>query len=1261
MVACSLSLLFSQSHLNQDLLKMAKEGQDALVRTLLDAGAAINAKDEDGRTALMLAAMEGHLDTVAALLDAGADVEARDNDGKTAQDLATAEGQNEIVQVLGIDPKERQLWEKHNLAGMQAYQRGRYAEAETSWRMALELAEQFRNGEYLVGTSLNNRALLYHEQGEYADAEPLYQRALAIREKALGPEHPQVAQTLNNLAGLYREQGKYAKAEPLYQRSLDILEVAANLNDLALLYHNQGKYAEAEPLYQRALVIAEKTMGPEHPQVAANLNNLAGLYRDQGKYAEAEPLYQRSLDILEKALGPEHLQVAASLNNLAALYHNQGKYAEAEPLYQRSLDILEKALGPEHPQVAQTLSNLAELYRDQGKYAEAEPLYQRALTIREKTLGPEHPQVAASLNDLALLYHNQGKYAEAEPLYQRSLDIREKALGPEHPQVATGLNNLAGLYRDQVKYAEAEPLYQRALDILEKALGPEHHQVAQTLNNLAGLYRDQVKYAEAEPFYQRALAIREKALGPEHPQVAASLNNLALLYHNQRKYSEAEPLYQRALVIEEKTMGPEHPQVAASLNNLAGLYLNQSKYAEAEPLYQRSLDILEKGLGPEHPQVAQTLNSLALLYHNQGKYSEAEPLYRRVLVIAEKTMGPEHPQVAASLNNLAGLYHNQGKYAEAEPLYQRSLDILEKGLGPEHPNVASSLESSAIRLRKTDRNAEADKLEKRARAPTSAHPGENPLPILRDVTQRAGLNIVTTCGSIEKKFIIEGNGSGCAWIDYNDDGWTDLYIVTGISHDNLFAGEENAARAPNFLFRNNGDGTFAEVTGKAGVSGTGLGNGVAAADYDNDGLIDLFVTNYGRDLLYRNNGDGTFTEVAGRAGVAGGPVWSTGATFGDYDRDGWVDLYVARYLEFDVETPPLQCGYRGIPVMCGPKGLTGSPDVLYRNNGDGTFTDVTVSAGVVDRKPLYGFSPVFEDFDNDGYPDLFVTNDTHPNFLYHNQQDGTFREVALLWGVGYNQQGTAQASMGVAVGDVGGDGFMDLFVTTFSDEYYPFFRNAGGGTFEEVSQRLGLATMTLPYLGWATFFLDFDNDGALDLFVANGHLFPQVEPSHGSYRQQDFLLRGSGDFGFVEVTDQVGLNQVPVRSSRGGAYCDYDNDGDLDLLVLAIDDRPTLLRNDGGNRQNWIQLILSGRRSNRSAIGATVKIVAGSKTQFGRVRSGGSFLSQHDLRLHFGLANASLVDLVEITWPNGQRQTLQSVKTNQIIRLQEGEAYGPTR
>ena len=533
-----------------------------------------------------------------------------------------------------------------------------------------------------------------------------------------------------------------------------------------------------------------------------------------------------------------------------------------------------------------------------------------------------------------------------------------------------------------------------------------------------------------------------------------------------------------------------------------------------------------------------------------------------------------------------------------------------------------------------------------------------PLPILRDVTRKAGLNLVTTCGTPQKKFIIEGNGSGCAWIDYDNDGWTDLYVVNGISSAALMAGREDAASAPNFMFRNRGDGTFSQVTIQAGVAGTGLGNGVAAADYDNDGWTDLFVTNYGRDLLYRNNGNGTFTEVGATAGVAGAGEWSTGAAFGDYDGDGWLDLYVARYLEFDVDDPPLRgefCGYRGIPVMCGPKGLKGAPDVLYRNNGDGTFTDVTREAGVQDEKLLYGFTPVFEDFDNDGFPDLFVTNDAGPNYLYQNRRDGSFQETALLLGVGYNAQGTAQADMGVAVGDVGGDGRIDLFTTTFSEEYYPFFRNLGAGGFEEVSQPVGLATRTLPYLGWATFFLDFDNDGNLDLFVANGHIFPQVEPSLETYRQSDLLFRGNGEFGFQDVTDQVKLNKAPVRSSRGGAFCDYDNDGDQDLLVLAIDDAPTLLHNDGGNRRNWLQFRLTGRRGNRSAIGARVRVVAGSKTRTGRIRSGGSFLSQNDLRLHFGLGDAAAADRVEIRWPRGGIQVLTNVEANQIVRIEEAE------
>jgi tetratricopeptide (TPR) repeat protein len=485
---------------------------------------------------------------------------------------------------------------------------------------------EYDSADTTVGVSLYREGGLesYHFRS-YAEAELLCERALAIREKTLGPDHPDVAHSLNNLADLYRKQ---------------------------------GKYAEAEPLYNRALAIREKTLGLDHPDVASSLNKLAIVYWYQGKYAEAEPLYKRSLAIREKTLSPEHPRVAASLGNLALLYHLQGKYAEAEPLYRRSLVITEKSRGPEHTDVAQVLNNLAALCKDQSKYAEAEALNRRSLAIREKILGPEHPSVAHSLNNLAELYWMQGKYAEAELLHKRSLVIKEKSIGPEHPSVAESLNNLAELYREQGKYAEAEPLNAQARAIWEKTLGPEHPNVAMSLSNLANLYLEQGNSAEAEPVYKRSLAIREKTLGPEHPQVAASLNNLAELYRGQGKYAEAEPLYNRALGIREKTLGPEHPDVAASLNNLATLYRYQGKHAEVEPLYKRSLAIWEQALGPEHPHVAHSLSSLATLYSDQGKHAEAEPLYRRALVIREHALGREHPFVAESMEAF-GRHHRQ--------------------------------------------------------------------------------------------------------------------------------------------------------------------------------------------------------------------------------------------------------------------------------------------------------------------------------------------------------------------------------------------------------------------------------------------------------------------------------------------------------------------------------------------------------------------------------------------------------------------------
>jgi CHAT domain-containing protein/tetratricopeptide (TPR) repeat protein len=373
---------------------------------------------------------------------------------------------------------------------------------------------------------LNKKIIELYQAGKFAEAVPLAQQVLAIRERALGPDHPDVATALGNLA---------------------------------LLYDDQGRYAEAVPLLERALAIREKALGPDHPDVAQALNNLAKFYWKQGRYAEAEPLLKRALAIYEKALGPDHPDVAQALNNLAALDRDQGRYAEAEPLYKRSLAIRERALGPDHPDVATVLNNLAVLYGNQGRYAEAEPLYKRALTIREKALGPDHPDVAAALNNLADLYRSQGRYADAEPLYKRSLAIWEKALGPDHPDVARALNNLATLYDEQGRYAEAEPLYKRAQAIYEKALGPDHPDVATALNNLAVLYGSQGRYAEAEPLLKRALAIYEKALGPDHPDAAAALNNLAALYAHQGRYADALPLVRTTIANKSANISPALP------------------------------------------------------------------------------------------------------------------------------------------------------------------------------------------------------------------------------------------------------------------------------------------------------------------------------------------------------------------------------------------------------------------------------------------------------------------------------------------------------------------------------------------------------------------------------------------------------------------------------------------------------------------------------------------------------------------------------
>ncbi|MFH0341757.1 MAG: tetratricopeptide repeat protein [Chromatiales bacterium] len=514
-------------------------------------------------------------------------------DQLTQAQAALAKGDTATAEALfgeALEQNRAQAAASNEKAAEAAYQLGQLSYERVDDAKAHAYYQEAATLESDNPTYLNMAGRLAQEVGRYTEARPFLEKALAIREKALGPNHPDVALSLNNLADLDRAQGQYGKAEPLYQRALALWEkalgpehpdVAISLNNLAALYYDQGEYRKAELLYQRSVAIVEKALGST-PLVALNLNNLAELYRTQGRYEKAEPLYQRALAIREQALGPEHPHVAPNLNNLALLYDAQGQYEKAEPLLQRSLAISEKALGPEHALVATSLNNLAELYRTQGRYDKAEPLYQRALAIREKAFGPQHRDAAQSLNNLALLYYTQGQYEKAEPLLQRSLAISEKALDPDHSDVATSLNNLAGLYNNQGQYGKAEPLYQRALAIREKAFGPEHPDVAQSLNNLAELYYTQSQYGKAAPLYQRSLAVLEKALGPEHPNVATSLNNLALLYHAQGQYGKAEPLYERALQVFQKTLPPDHPDLAQFMENYSVLFAKLNRDREAK-------------------------------------------------------------------------------------------------------------------------------------------------------------------------------------------------------------------------------------------------------------------------------------------------------------------------------------------------------------------------------------------------------------------------------------------------------------------------------------------------------------------------------------------------------------------------------------------------------------------------------------------------------------------------------------------------------
>jgi hypothetical protein len=528
--------------------------------------------------------------------------------------------------------------------------------------------------------------------------------------------------------------------------------------------------------------------------------------------------------------------------------------------------------------------------------------------------------------------------------------------------------------------------------------------------------------------------------------------------------------------------------------------------------------------------------------------------------------------------------------------------------------------------------------------------------VFNDVTATSGVTFKHTFAP-EKQYIIESMSGGVALFDFDKDGRQDIYFVNAPTV--ATASDPRSARSE--LWRNNGDGTFTDVTEKAGVGYPGWGMGVCAGDYDNDGWEDLYVTCFGADRLYRNRGDGTFTDVAAKAGVSD-PRWSTGAAFGDYNNDGWLDLFVANYLDFKLDAPPefgkgKNCQFQGLPVQCGPQGLPGAGDSLFRNNGDGTFTDVSKEAGVDDKDKLFGLGVAWCDFNEDGHIDLYVANDTGANYLYQNQGNGTFAEIGLMSGAALSEDGKGQASMGVAIGDYDHRGRWSVFTTNFSDEYNALYRHEKEFSFTDVSFASQTGRASLPYVGWGCGFFDYDNDGWLDLLVVNGHVYPQLAAAKLKidYAQRKLFYRNNRNGTFAEVTAESGPALLEPSVSRGAAFGDLDNDGDVDVVINNLDGRPTLLRNDGGNRNSFLVINLIGGKSNRSAFGARVKVIAGDLVQVAERRSGGSYISQNDTRLHFGLERKTKVDAVEVRWPNGTTAKFTNIPVNRFISIKEGE------